>query len=128
MLKIDNVEYKVHVIFPTLVNSFEIREGDNSGYSQNGREIRDILGTAYSYEMDVEPNPLFPADFDALFNALSAPVPSHSVTLPFGQDTLQFDAAITEGERTYRGESAGFHRWSGLRIKFRPITPQRTSE
>lgn len=128
MLRIDNVEYKVHIIYPTLVNSFEIREGDNSGTAQNGREIRDIIGTAYSYEMDVEPNPLFPADFDALYHTLSSPVASHSVSLPYGQETLDFDAAITEGERTYRGESGGFKRWSGLRIKFRPITPQRTSE
>lgn len=125
MLKVDGIEYKVHVVYPTMVNGFEIREGGNAGTAQNGREIRDIIGTAYTYEMQIEPNPLFPTDFDALFHALSAPVPSHSVALPYGQDTLEFEAAVSEGERTWYGKSNGVQRWRGLKVKFRPITPQR---
>lgn len=126
MLNIDGKDYKVFVKFPTIVNSFEIREGDNSAFAQNGREIRDIIGTAYNYEMEIEPNEVFPEDYDELFDALSAPVASHRVSLPFGQSTLEFDAAISEGERTYHGKSGGFHRWKGLKVKFRPINLQRT--
>lgn len=126
MLTIDNTEYRVHVVYPSLVNSFEIREGDNAGAAQNGREIRDIIGTAYSYEMQIEPNPLFPADFDALFEALSAPVTSHKIKLPYGQGLTEFEMAVSEGERTWYGKSAGYERWRGMKIKFRPIKPQRT--
>lgn len=125
MLTVDNTLFHVHVTYPSLVNSFEIREGDNSGFSQNGREIRDIIGTAYSYELKIEPNPLFPADFDALWDVFSAPVASHTVSLPFGQSMKDFDMAVSDGERTYYGKSGGFHRWKGMTIKFRPIKPQR---
>lgn len=126
MLIIDNKTYRVNVVYPTLINSFEIREGDNNGYSQNGREIRDIIGTAYSYEMEIQPNSLFPEDFDALFEVLSAPVESHSVTLPYGQSTLSFDFAISSGERTWYGQSGGIERWKNLKVSFRPISPQRS--
>ena len=124
-LSVDGVVYKVHVIFPSMVNSFEIREGSNAGYAQNGREIRDIIGTAYSYKMEVEPNPIFPEDYDALFDVLSSPVPSHRVSLPYGQSNIEFDAAISSGQRTWHGRTAGFQRWKGMEISFRPIVPQR---
>lgn len=124
-LTVDGLTYRVRVLFPTLENSFEIREGENAGYAQNGREIRDIIGTAYSYSMEVEPNPLFPEDYDALFDVLSAPVPSHRVSLPYGQSTIEFDAAVSDGRRLWHGRSAGFQRWKGMEISFRPITPQR---
>lgn len=125
-LTVDGLTYRVRVLFPTLKNSFEIREGDNAGFAQNGREIRDIIGTAYSYLMEVEPNPLFPEDYDALFDVLSAPVPSHRVAFPYGQTVLEFDAAISYGERTWHGFTAGYNRWKGMEITFRPIGPQRT--
>lgn len=126
MLTIDGKEYKVHVIRPSLKNSFTIMEGDNAGIAQSGREIRDIIGTAYSYQLEVEPNPLYPEDFDALFEALSAPVESHLVSLPYGQSSLEFYAAVSEGERTWYGKSLGFERWKHMSISFRPIAPQRT--
>ena len=125
-LTVDSKIYKVRVTFPSMVNRFEIREGENAGFAQNGREIRDIIGTAYSYSMEVEPNPLFPEDFDALYDVLSAPVPSHRVALPYGQTVLEFDAAISDGERTWHGYTAGYNRWKGMEVSFRPIVPQRT--
>jgi len=124
-LTVDDVSYRVHVIFPTLVNSFEIMEGPNSGTAQTGREIRDIIGTRYDYEMDVEPDARYPQDFDALFEVLSAPVESHRVNLPYGQSELSFDAAVSEGSRTWHGFTAGYERWKGLKIKFRALKPQR---
>ena len=125
-INLDGKDYRVHVIFPSIVNSFEIREGPNSGAAQSGREIRDIIGTAYLYELQAEPDFEHPEDFDALFDALSAPVASHRVVLPFGQESIEFDAAVSSGKRTYHGYSAGYHRWKGLSISFRPIAPQRT--
>lgn len=125
-LTVDGRTYKVRVVFPTMDNEFEIVEGNNAGRAQNGREIRDIIGTAYSYTMEVEPNPLFPEDYDALFDVLSAPVESHRVSLPYGQGELEFDAAISGGKRTWHGCTAGFQRWKGMEVAFRPISPQRT--
>lgn len=125
-LNIDGREYRVHVIFPSLVNSFELREGSNTGVSQSGRQIRDIIGTAYSYELQAEPDARFPEDFDALFDVLSAPVESHRVVLPYGQSTIEFDAAIVSGKRTWYGKAANLQRWKDMSIQFEPIAIQRT--
>lgn len=125
-LTVDGRTYKVRVVFPTMDNEFEIVEGPLATKAQSGRQIRDILGTAYSYSMLVEPNPLFPLDFDDLYHALSAPVESHRVSLPYGQGELEFDAAIRGGKRTWHGKTAGYNRWKSMEVTFKPIKPQRT--
>lgn len=125
-LSVDGTRYRVHVIYPSLVNSFEIVEGPYSGTAQSGRQIRDIIGTAYPYELRCEPDARYPEDFDALFEVLSAPVESHRVVLPYGQGTIEFDAAISSGSRTWHGKVAGYERWKDMSVEFIPLAPQRT--
>ena len=128
MIIVDGIEYKVNVIKPSRELSFEITEGKNTGMSLAFREIRDIGGTKYNYTMRVEPLRDFPEDFDALFWALSAPVDSHRVVMPFAQTTLEFDAAIRSGRITDGDVSGGFRRWYGMEITFEAIEPQRKPE
>lgn len=128
MVIIDGIEYKVNVIKPSRELSFEITEGKNTGMSLAFREIRDIGGTKYNYTMRVEPLRDFPEDFDALFWALSAPVDSHRVEMPFAQTTLEFDAAIRSGRIIDGDVSGGFRRWYGMEITFEAIEPQRKPE
>lgn len=128
MVIVDGIEYKVNVIKPSRELSFEITEGKNTGMSLAFREIRDIGGTKYNYTMRVEPMRDFPEDFDALFWALSAPVNSHRVVMPFAQSTLEFDALIRTG-RIIDGDVSGeFRRWYGMEITFEAIEPQRKPE
>lgn len=128
MLSIDGKEYRVNVIRPSLVNSFEILEGKNSGTALDFRKIRDIGGTNYIYEMRIEPNHQYPEDFDDLFHILSAPTESHRVSLPYGQDTIEFDAAISSGRRILYGKQGGKQRWRNMEIEFIPLEPQRKPE
>lgn len=128
MVIVDGIEYKVNVIKPSRELSFEITEGKNTGMSLAFREIRDIGGTKYNYTMRVEPLRDFPEDFDALFWALSAPVDSHRVEMPFAQTTLEFDAAIRSGRIIDGDVSGGFRRWYGMEITFEAIEPQRKPE
>lgn len=128
MVIVDGIEYKVNVIKPSRELSFEITEGKNTGMSLAFREIRDIGGTKYNYTMRVEPLRDFPEDFDALFWALSAPVDSHRVVMPFAQTTLEFDAAIRSGHIIDGDVSGGFRRWYGMEITFEAIEPQRKPE
>lgn len=128
MVIVDGIEYKVNVIKPSRELSFEITEGKNTGMSLAFREIRDIGGTKYNYTMRVEPLRDFPEDFDALFWALSAPVDSHRVAMPFAQTTLEFDAAIRSGRIIDGDVSGGFRRWYGMEITFEAIEPQRKPE
>lgn len=124
-ITMDGKTYRVRIVHDTLARSFELRSGSNAGYMVSGRHERDLLGTGYTYTLEVEPDPAYPEDYDEFFYALSAPVDCHSVTLPFGQSTLTFDAEILSGSDTLWGRIAGKNRWHGLSVTYQPIALQR---
>ena len=127
-IKMDGKEYRIRVVYDSMYLSFELQEGDNAGKMLNWETYRDMKGTEYSHQMDVEPDPFFQEDFDAFFHAVSAPVASHRVELPYGQDTISYDAQIHSGRMKDGGKLAGKRRWHGLSILFVPIRPQRYPE
>ena len=122
----DGVSYRLNVRYETLGRSFRLEEGQNAGTMLSGDYTRDLMGTYYDYSMEVEPDPRFPADYDAFYEAISAPVSSHSLTLPYGQSTITFDAMVSEGTDLYRGKVANRTRWGGLQVQFTAKKPQRT--
>lgn len=124
-ITMDGRTYRVRVVYNTLTRSFDLRSGVNEDYMLSGRHERDLLGTDYIYQMGVEPDPASPEDYDAFFDAVSAPVDSHEVTMPYGQSTITFQAEIQSGEDSWHGRIAGVDRWHGLKVRFNPIEPQR---
>lgn len=120
----DGTVYRVRLPYRGLTRQFNITEGRNKGTSLSYRTIRDIQGTGYSYTLAVEPDPLYPEDYDAFYEAISAPVDTHIITLPFGQSTITYEAQISSGNDTFLGKRAGTQRWNGLRINFVTIEPQ----
>lgn len=124
----DGTTYRVRVVFDSMRRSFELREGPNAGDMLSGRHERDLLGTGYGYTMQVEPDPAYPEDYDAFYEAISAPVDSHQITLPYGQTTITYEAMVESGRDTYAGILGGKKRWKGLQINYRPIELQRTPE
>ena len=121
----DGVTYRLQVRYETLGRSFHLDDGENADYMLSGLYQRDLLGTYYDYTMEVEPDPRYPEDYDSFFAAISAPVPSHTLTLPYGQSTMTFQAMVTEGGDLYRGQVAGRRRWGGLQVQFTAQKPQR---
>lgn len=121
----DGVTYRLRVRYETLGRSFRIEDGDNAGNMLSGLYKRDLMGTYYDYAMEVEPDPAAPQDYDSFFDAISAPVPNHSITLPYGQTTITYDAMVTEGSDLYRGRLAGRERWGGLQVQFTAQKPQK---
>ena len=81
-LNMDGTTYRVRIVYDTLIRSFELLEGVNAGEMLSGRHERDLLGTGYTYQMQVEPDPRYPTDYDAFFEAISAPVDSHTIIMP----------------------------------------------
>ena len=124
-LVMDGTTYRVRIVYNTLERAFELLEGPNAGDMLNFRHERDLAGTGYSYQMRIEPDPDYPTDYDDLFDALSAPVDSHTITVPYGQTTMTYDAEITSGSDTYDGTLSGVEQWRGLTVNFRYIAPQR---
>ena len=124
-ITIDGTEYNVRIKYETLRRAFEVAEGQNSGVSIDGTMIRDIIGTRYNYQIDVEPDPADPTDYDAFYQLISAPTASHEVMFPYGQETITFNAAIQSGSDVYFGNIGGSNRWGGLSIVFKAFEPQR---
>ena len=116
-ITMDGVPYRLRVKLGTLRRSFRIEESERSGMVKSGEEFRDIIGTYYDYAMDV--------DYDAFFEAVSAPVEAHTVTLPYGQETLTYQAMVSAGEDKQRDKVAGVTRWTGLTVTFTAKKPQR---
>lgn len=125
-ITMDGVRYRVRIVFGSLGRSFAIVEGPNGGTAITARKIRDIIGTEYTYEMQVEPDPRYPEDYDAFYDAISAPVESHWIEMPQGAGTARFEAAVLSGSDTYNGTLRGRNRWKRLRVQFQPAAPQRT--
>lgn len=124
----DGVRYQVRLVYETMVRSFSLVSGDNDGYMLSGRHERDLLGTRYSYQMGIEPDPAHPEDYDAFYEAVTAPKDSHEITMPYGQSTITVQAEVYSGEDTWRGKLGGKNRWTGLSINFTPIHLQRMPE
>lgn len=122
---LDGTSYSLFVRYETLGRSFHLDDGDNANYMLSGLYQRDLIGTYYDYTMEVEPDPKHPEDYDSFFDAITAPVPSHTITLPYGQSTITYDAMVTSGSDLYRGVVAGKSRWGGLQVQFTAQKPQK---
>lgn len=124
-ITIDGIDYNIRIKYETLRRAFEINEGPNSGTAIDGTMIRDIIGTRYNYQIDIEPDPSDPSDYDAFYDLISSPISSHEVSFPYGQETITFQAAIQSGTDIYRGVIGCQRRWNGLSIVFQALAPQR---
>lgn len=125
-ITMDGIFYDVRVKYDTLDRAFRLTEGVNAGDMLSGRHERDLVGTYYDYALQVEPNPKNRAAYDAFYQAISAPQDTHSITLPYGQETITFDAMVESGADRYRGEVGGERRWTALTVQFSAVKPQRT--
>lgn len=123
-LTMDGTAYRVRIVYDTYLRSFQLLEGPNADYMLSGRYERDLIGTAYTYEMRVEPDPRYPEDYDAFFAAIAQPVPSHSITVFNGQTAMTYDAMIQSAQDTYKGILSGVHQWGNLTVRYIPISPQ----
>lgn len=126
-IRVDGVEYHVNLKYATLVRSFTILEGRNKGDALTGRTIRDIIGTRYDYELAIEQDEDYSADYDAFYEVISSPVETHVVTFPYGQTTVTYECMIEDGSDTYMGTYGGVELWNGLVIRFIAIEPKNNS-
>lgn len=126
MITVDNVTYDV-IITSDIERAFSLKQGGQGGTAQTGREIPDIIGTDYAYTVNVEPNKNNFAAYDAFYQVISAPSDYHTVTMPYGQATITFQAMILSGQDRLKRKVGNSNRWGALSLQFVPIEPQRTS-
>lgn len=124
-IQMDGRTYRVRIIHPSIEETATLVEGPNAGDMLSGRHERDLVGTFYDHTLSVEPDPRFPEDYESFFEDITAPVPSHTITMPHGQGTVTYEAMVSDARHISNGVLAGVRRWSGLSVSFSSIAPVR---
>ena len=122
---LDGKTYNVFVPESGIRRSGQVLDGENAGRTPSGAMIRDIIGTYYNYSIDLDTSQLDVAAYDELYEALSAPVDSHTLTIPYGQTTITFQAYVTRADDTLKTMDGCTNLWGGLTINFIAMKPQR---
>ena len=94
-LTLDGREYQIGI--KKISRNFAVEDGENTMLAKSGRNVRDLVGTRYHYTIEIESRLSNPADYDAFYEAISAPVQSHTIKVPYGQGTLTFEADVESG-------------------------------
>lgn len=113
---IDGKSYNVSVT--DLQRKASVLDGENAGRVMSGLMVRDIIGTYYNYSMTLDTRSLDFADYDALYELLTAPVDCHSITVPYGQGTATFDAYISNADDVLKRMDGSRNLWGDLQINF----------
>lgn len=125
VLSLDSKAYpNLHVV--SLKRSFSVLDGDNAGRVMTGAMKRDIIGTYYNYSMEIDPVSSDLAEYDEFYEAISSPVDSHVLTVPYAQTTLTFDAYVANGEDELVSKYNGRNEWQNLAVNFVAMKPKRT--
>lgn len=111
----------------SLKRSFRIPDGTNAGDMLSGDYERDLVGTYYDYDLVLTTSDLAVNEYDALFEALSAPVNSHMVEMPYGMTSITFEAMIEGGDDELIPMDDGTW-WGNLNVTIRAKKPQRLAE
>ncbi len=122
---VDGRAYNVTVPDGGLKRSGKVLDGDKAGRLQTGKMERDIIGTYYNYTLQIETKNLNVAEYDALFETLSAPVDSHVITVPYGQSTLTFDAYVANVDDELMRVQEDRNLWGKFAFTFTAMEPQR---
>lgn len=120
---LDGKTYNVNVM--ELKRKFAVTDTKNSGRTMDYSMHRDIIGTFYNYTMKVQRMGNDTVSYDDFYEAITAPINvSHEMTFPYGQETLTFQAYVTQGEDSLQIRK-GQNRWEGLSLTFTAMEPQR---
>lgn len=122
---LDGKTYNVTVPAGGIKRSGRVTDGENVGRTISGLMIRDIIGTYYNYSISVDTRQTSLADYDELYETITAPVDSHVLKVPYGQGYMEFEAYITSADDTLEIMSEDGNRWKGLTISFIAMEPQR---
>lgn len=124
MITIDGIDYDVRIPQDGIKRNGAILDGSNAGRLQSGTMVLDTIGTFINYEIGpIEPDPHDLASYDALYTAVMSPTKrEHTVTMPFGQDTITFRCYIANASDTLRRLGTP-NQWHGLTLTCTMIAP-----
>ena len=122
---LDGTAYNVEV--EELERSFAVTDTEQSGRTADYTMHRDIIGTFYNYTIKVFPVIGDLESYDAFYDAISDPgYESHEMTFPYGQETLTFQAYVSQGkDKLKRRGDRNLWGTQGLSRTFTAMEPQR---
>lgn len=124
LFKIDGVAYpNVHVM--SIKRSAAVLDGDNAGRAMTGEMIRDIIGTYYNYSIEIDSDDCDRAEYDALYEVITAPADSHTFVMPYGQSTLTFKGYVSNADDELQYVYDPESRWGGLAFNMIAMAPAR---
>ncbi len=126
LFRIDGLGYDVIVKKDGGVNrEADIADGPLAKRSMAYRMRRDLAGTFYNYTMAFDTTYLNVAQYDALYEILTAPVDNHQIMVPYGQGFLEYQAYISKVTDSLKSCIHGVQRWGDLTVTFTAVSPHR---
>ena len=122
MITKDNTTYNVGIIKITRQASQKL---ESLGTTLDLRKHYDIKGTYYDYEVELATKQMNVTDYDSLYEVLTTPQESHTVTMPYGQSTITFEARVSVTSDSLINKFALLRKWSSLKVTFEALTPQK---
>ena len=122
MFSIDGVEYKVKC---TIDRAIEIKESSISGIMLGGHIFRDILGTYYSYDIQLEMPLKNKGRYHSLIEQLTEPVEGHTFVLPYNSGTIELTGKVEDPEDVWEKLESGYTYWDGLKFTISPNGPSK---
>ena len=122
-----SLDGKFYNLFVTeLERDGEVTDTEASGRVNDYSMYRDIIGTFYNYTITIMPQGEDVDDYDEFYEQVTAPVESHTMVFPYGQETLAFEAYVTKAKDKLIIRN-GKNLWGrdGLSLNFVAMAPQR---
>lgn len=96
-----------------------VLDGDNAGRLLNGSMVRDIIGSFFSYEMEIDSRVCEKSVYDRFYEQVTrTDVDSHLCRFAYGQDFIRLQMYVAEVEDELILADDDGNRWGNLKIKF----------
>lgn len=122
MILIDNQKFDVGI---TKITRKVSQLAESLGTTMDGTKHYDVKGTYYDYDVVFNTRAMNVAEYDKLYDLVTAPVESHEVTLPFGQSTITFLARTKVGNDSIVFNYTNSRKWGGFTVTFESLIPQK---
>lgn len=122
---IDNKSFEhTDIVLKNIERSFSVVDGANAGRDLAGGMIRDILGTFFNYTVDFDSKTFNPDAYEELVEILSSPVAYHTVSFPFGNQTITQKMYVANGQdKLKRFSATDANQFTGFSVNFVATKP-----
>lgn len=122
LVVIDGNEFEIGIIKITRRASFS---QESLGVTMDLKKHYDVKGTYYDYDVEFFTKNMNVVDYDNLYELLTLPQESHTVTLPYGQSTITFEAKVTVAQDDLLFKYTPKTKWGGIKVTFEALEPQK---